>query len=210
MNIIRKTRQLLPIMALAAAVIGPRAIAPIAFAAGGDITSITYQCVNNNTQVQGTFTITGPYTGDVVLMLTYKGGPGPYTPGGFSDTGNHATVSVDVASGQTLSYSYTLTYSSPPTNTHRVEVVSPSDTTKTLVSFDCGSPTAAAYAHLGIRTSQGQHIITWTAAQRVLGFNVYAGSTKLNRMPVTSKTNHFTFTTTHNVTNVHVQAISTK
>jgi hypothetical protein len=61
--------------------------------------------------------------------------------------------------------------------------------------FNYDGPTAAAVAHLSIGRAAQHTTLRWYSAAHVLGFNVYAGTRRLNAHPVTSSSRWYTFTT---------------
>jgi hypothetical protein len=60
--------------------------------------------------------------------------------------------------------------------------------------FDYNGPTAAVVARLSIGHTAGHTSLRWYSTAHVLGFNVYAGTRRLNAHPATSTSRWYTFT----------------
>jgi len=67
-----------------------------------------------------------------------------------------------------------------------------------------GNPTAATYGRLSVRTVHALHTLRWHAARHVLGFNVFAGSIRLDSRLITSNTAWYHFSTRHNLAGLRI------
>ncbi len=70
------------------------------------------------------------------------------------------------------------------------------------------SPTAVAYSRLQVHQVHGITELRWYGTQRVLGYNVYDGGTRLNRALVTSHTHWYHFATSHHITHLRLTAVT--
>ncbi|MDQ2741505.1 MAG: hypothetical protein M3Z66_04305 [Chloroflexota bacterium] len=97
------------------------------------------------------------------------------------------------------------------------------ETTGTSGSSDCpsggsgpraftvpGNPTAAVASRLHVSHQHGKTYLRWYSAARVLGFNVFDGSVKLNHRIVTSTTQWYQFSTAGRIARLHLQAIQAR
>jgi len=70
-----------------------------------------------------------------------------------------------------------------------------------------GNPTVAVASRLLVSHQHGKTYLRWYSAVRVLGFNVFDGSVKLNHRIVTSTTQWYRFSTALRIAHLHLQAI---
>jgi len=70
-----------------------------------------------------------------------------------------------------------------------------------------GNPTVAVASHVNVSHLHGKTYLRWYSAVRVLGFNVFDGSAKLNHRIVTSATHWYRFSTSGRIAHLHLQAI---
>jgi hypothetical protein len=169
------------------------------------VTSISVSCVDSNT-ASGTVTLDGPYTGDVVLKLAYHVPEGEPN-GGWHDTSPLQTTTVSFNGTSQESYTINMVPEFNA-NTFRVEVVSPESTTKSA-SFNCNS-TYVPYTHMAV--TYGKHklkIIQWYTQRRVgTGFNVYSGTSRLNKHIIYSLTHWYKFKTRHSIQHLIIRPVS--
>jgi hypothetical protein len=78
------------------------------------------------------------------------------------------------------------------------------------VTVSYSGPTVAPYSRLALQRVHGWTTVTWRSAGRVLGFDVYAGTRKLNRQPVTSRTAQYRFAVHTVVRHVRLVAIGSR
>jgi len=70
-----------------------------------------------------------------------------------------------------------------------------------------GNPTVAVASRLHVSHLYGKTYLRWYSAARVLGFNVFDGSVKLNHRIVTSTTQWYQFSTSGRIAHLRLQAI---
>lgn len=73
-----------------------------------------------------------------------------------------------------------------------------------------GNPTVAVASRLHVSHLHGKTYLRWYSAARVLGFNVFDGSVKLNHRIVTSTTQWYQFSTAGRISRLHLQAIQAR
>jgi hypothetical protein len=73
--------------------------------------------------------------------------------------------------------------------------------------FLCSGPTIAAVSRLMVGPAHGGTVLRWYAAQRVVGFNVFDGTRRLNRHLVVSHTHWYRFWTPGRVSHPRVVAV---
>lgn len=70
-----------------------------------------------------------------------------------------------------------------------------------------GNPTVAVASRVHMTHLHGKTYLRWYSTARVLGFNVFDGSVKLNHRIVTSTTQWYRFSTAVRIAHLHLQAI---
>ncbi len=73
-----------------------------------------------------------------------------------------------------------------------------------------GNPTAAVASRVHMSHLPGKTYLRWYSAVRVLGFNVFDGSVKLNHGIVTSTTHWYRFSARGRIAHLHLQAIQAR
>jgi hypothetical protein len=208
-------RWLLP-FALAAAFTAPFAASGTVHAASFTLQSFsapTFRCTNN--VWSGTVTVSGGFKGTLEIKLMEN-------PHQVDTATPHAFVTFTGASDpETESYTFSSIVPNASGNkSYIAQAIGATDTSGNDVtssfgsslntksgSYQCNSTTASAYSHMTVRTASSVHSLRWYSAQHVLGFNVYAGNTKLNRSLVTSTSRWFTFSTTHATNHLKLRAV---
>ncbi len=72
------------------------------------------------------------------------------------------------------------------------------------ITCSASGPTAAAYDRLSVRTIHSLHTLRWHAARHVLGFQVFAGSMRLDSQLITSNTAWYHFSTRHSLAGLRI------
>ncbi len=72
------------------------------------------------------------------------------------------------------------------------------------ITCPASGPTAAAYGRLSVRTVHALHTLRWHAALHVLGFQVFAGSMRLDSRLITSNTAWYHFSTRHSLAGLRI------
>jgi len=67
--------------------------------------------------------------------------------------------------------------------------------------------TAVAYDHLFVRSDHGVNRVSWRSTRRVLGFQVFDGSVRLNHQLVTSSSWRYEFATRHRISHLRILAV---
>jgi len=70
-----------------------------------------------------------------------------------------------------------------------------------------GNPTVAVASRVHVSRLHGKTYLRWYSAARVLGFNVFDGSVRLNHRIVSSTTQWYRFSTNGRIAHLHLQAI---
>lgn len=119
-----------------------------------------------------------------------------------------AVVATATAVAATATASVATATASAETATASAGTATPSAGTPTVTRTP-GVPLAASLvvSRLAIRRSHGVAHLRWYSEAAVRGFDIYNGSTRLNRRPVTSSTHWYHFTTRHAVTHLRIDAI---
>ncbi len=175
---------------------------------------ITGACGSNGTKISGVVTSSDPVSTTITLDLQYEVGStwttfGTTTatfgtPGGDDNEGG--------SSGTTASYSTPFTAHSGATG-YRViydgkNSVVANQSPPAFFSFaGCSGPTAAAFSRLSVHVVGTQHVLRWYSAQHVLGYNVFAGQTRLNSRLVISTGHWYAFATNHATAGLRVVAV---
>ena len=72
------------------------------------------------------------------------------------------------------------------------------------ITCSASGPTAAAYGRLSVRTVHALHTLRWHAARHVFGFQVFAGSMRLDSRLITSHTAWYHFSTRHSLAGLRI------
>jgi len=72
------------------------------------------------------------------------------------------------------------------------------------ITCPASGPTTAAYGRLSVRTVHSLHTLRWHAARHVLGFQVFAGSMRLDSQLITSNTAWYHFSTRHSLAGLRI------
>lgn len=200
----RRFPRFLP-LALPAALIATLLGASVAFA--WDVSNTSGACSSNGKSITGVVTSSISISTTITLDLQYK-------VGSTWTTYNTTTATFTSSNNNGKSAPYTMPFTSHTGATgYRIvyDAKNPkiinTNRPSTYTFSSCSGVTAAAFSRISVRVDAAQHVLRWYSAQRVLGYNVFAGHTRLNSQLITSSSHWYTFATNHSTTGARIVAV---
>jgi hypothetical protein len=172
----------------------------------------TFLCSNN--VWTGTVTVSGGFVG--TLSIELKENPhqeltgdtttATFTGGSDPETESYTFSTITHIPGQNHSF-LTQAYQAVDSSSNDVTADFGSSLNTKSGSYQCSGPTAATYSRLSVHSAGGMHALRWFSTQHLAGFNVYSGSTRLNRSLVIGHGGTYAFSTRHTLSHLRLAAV---